>query len=375
MESQTVHHHQQVAELTLALLAGPFETPLFDSFLDGLRRAMGADYATLTFQPPGWRMDEGLLLIAGDAQPADMQRIYRQYCHPIDLVERDWAIEGQSFSLEDQRSFDRGAHREFYRELMGTIGITASRQIRVEAIGVDAWLAVARGGADFSDDDTRLLTAIGPILRGVLRNFVAHEKDHIAASLASDAVGRLRFGWIALDRTGKILEADAFGERTLAGSGIIGRNAAGRLDIAARDVERDILDTIARMADQPDSRPRPVRLRGDPWFDLLLVPARGKLQSMISAPAVIAYVHGDNWQSTERCAQLADYFALTPSEARLALAICRGRTITEASVELGLTVETARSYSKTLYAKTGARGLADLVRIIMGSILALAPEL
>jgi len=33
-----------------------------------------------------------------------------------------------------------------------------------------------------------------------------------------------------------------------------------------------------------------------------------------------------------------------------------------------------RGYSKSIYAKTGTRGLPDLVRIIMGSVLALAPE-
>ena len=34
---------------------------------------------------------------------------------------------------------------------------------------------------------------------------------------------------------------------------------------------------------------------------------------------MIAYVHGDSWRLTDRCAQLTDMFALSQNEARLAL--------------------------------------------------------
>ena len=90
------------------------------------------------------------------------------------------------------------------------------------------------------------------------------------------------------------------------------------------------------------------------------------------APALIAYVHGDSWSSADRCDQLAELFALLPSEARLALALSRGMTIAEAASDLGLTIETARTYSKKIYAKTGARGQPDLVRFIHRSVLAIA---
>ncbi len=48
------------------------------------------------------------------------------------------------------------------------------------------------------------------------------------------------------------------------------------------------------------------------------------------------------------------------------------RQITEAAQAHGLTVETARYYSKKIYAKTGARGQVDLVRNILTGVLALA---
>jgi DNA-binding NarL/FixJ family response regulator len=105
---------------------------------------------------------------------------------------------------------------------------------------------------------------------------------------------------------------------------------------------------------------------------MLLVPANRNSISAKSVPAVVAYVHGDSSPSADRCEQLAQLFNLLPSEARLALALSRGMSITEAAEDLGLTEQTARTYSKTIYAKMGARGQADLVRFIHRSVLRIA---
>ncbi|EJU11327.1 regulatory protein LuxR, partial [Sphingomonas sp. LH128] len=107
-------------------------------------------------------------------------------------------------------------------------------------------------------------------------------------------------------------------------------------------------------------------------LDLLLVPSGQRMGTTQAAPAIVCYLHADNWSSADRCEQLAQLFDLAPSEARLALALSRGMSISEAAPELGLTVESARTYSKRIYAKTGARGQADLVRFIHRSVLVIA---
>jgi DNA-binding CsgD family transcriptional regulator len=105
---------------------------------------------------------------------------------------------------------------------------------------------------------------------------------------------------------------------------------------------------------------------------MLLAPMRRQLISAKAEPAVVAYVHQDGWSSQDRCEQLAELFGLRPSEARLALALSHGLSITAAAEELGLTVETARTYSKSIYAKLGAGGQADLIRLILRSVLVIA---
>jgi DNA-binding CsgD family transcriptional regulator len=113
-------------------------------------------------------------------------------------------------------------------------------------------------------------------------------------------------------------------------------------------------------------------LSRDPWLDMLLVPAGRNSISAKSVPAVVAYVHSDSSLSADRCEQLAQLFDLLPSEARLALALGRGMSIAEAAKELNLTEGSARTYTKKIYAKMGARGHPDLVRFVQRSVLQIA---
>jgi DNA-binding CsgD family transcriptional regulator len=129
---------------------------------------------------------------------------------------------------------------------------------------------------------------------------------------------------------------------------------------------------VVDLAGEPASRPRAVVLSREPWLDMLLVPANLRQAASGPAPALVAYVHSDTWSSADRCEQLGELFDLIPCEARLALALSRGMTIAEAAADLGLTVESARTYSKRIYAKTGARGQPDLLRFIHRSVLAIA---
>jgi DNA-binding CsgD family transcriptional regulator len=363
------------ARLTLALLDGSEEVPLWSGFLETLRQAVGADYATLVLQSPFGPFEESLYSIAGNASVAQARETFRQYRYPDNPERREWALDGRPYSLAEILKRDGAKFPEFFADLTTTLGVRAVREVRVqEASGVDAWLSVVRDGPDFGEDVTRLFEDIAPVLRRVLRNYVAAEQYRFAADAAGDVVRRLQFGWIALDASGLVLDADRFGEHVLATSGVLRRNRSGRIAIGNAGTQRELEQAVAGMAAKPDSRPRAISLRTDPWLDMLLVPARHRPLSAAGTAAAIAYVHGDNWSSSDREAQLAELFFLNRSEARLALALCRGKTIAEAAGEFDLTVDSARTYSKSIFAKTGARGQPDLVRIIMGSILALSPE-
>jgi len=99
----------------------------------------------------------------------------------------------------------------------------------IEPSGFNAWLTITRRKQDFELADDALLKSIAPYLRSVLRSFVALERERTNAFLAGDAIQRLSFGWITLDASGRILEADAQASLILAKSGALRRDAHGFL--------------------------------------------------------------------------------------------------------------------------------------------------
>lgn len=361
-----------MVDFATALLNGAFETPLWSTFLRELRTRTGSEFAIMLIRPSDWSLDEGLQLVSGDCTLDDITRSYRTHFHPAPPIPRDWTQDGVPYSLTELLAYDGGLHAAFYDELIHDQHVSDIREMRVqEPGGINAWLTLVRRDGTFEHRDTQVMSDLAPLLRGVLRLFMAREKDRFSASVTAKAVGTMQIGWMALDRGGMILDADAFAERALARSGIVSRAANGRLAVPAPELEREIMRRIGQTA-EPGGRSCAIVLRDTPRLEMLLTPVTEKSLFLPGTPAAIAYLHGDSWRSIDRSEQLADMFSLSPSEARLALALCRGNSIGEAGALLCLKTETVRSYSKAIYAKTGARGLSDLMRILRGGVLSMA---
>lgn len=61
-------------------------------------------------------------------------------------------------------------------------------------------------------------------------------------------------------------------------------------------------------------------------------------------------------------------FSLTPTEARLAVAIAEGSTPAEAAGFLGISVLTARTHLKRIFHKTATTRQAELVRLVLAEL-------
>jgi DNA-binding CsgD family transcriptional regulator len=364
---------EKLADLLPRLLDGAFEEPLWGGFLEALRDTTGADYASLSFRPPGKPLNALVRLYCGIPCPPEHERLYHEHLFELDPLPYNDLQPDRPYRLEELLTPGVPAHDAYYQQLLVPSGMTALRIMRVtEVSGVNAWLVVSRRAPDFEGADDALLTALAPYLSRALRSFVALERARFTGSLAEQAIRRLDFGWITLDRTGMVLDADPHAESVLTGSKILGLTSGRRLTVRPQALEREILEAVQALAKDPGARPRALILSREPWLDMLLVPAHGASIVAKPDPAVVAYINSDGWSSKDRCAQLADLFGLTQSEARLTLALSRGMNIAEAAAELRLTEQSARTYSKTIYAKLGARGQPDLVRFVSRSILAMA---
>lgn len=191
------------------------------------------------------------------------------------------------------------------------------------------------------------------------------------------ALDRLEFGVVSLDQNGAILFLNRRAKAILAsndGLGVVNQRlvAAQRRDhdrlwavirrmvIARRDGGHDAGGALAV------ARPSAARS-----YAVNVAPGTG-LASLVNAPATAALVLITDPEdcpepSAERIARL---HGLTPAEARVAEALAGGRSLREYADSAGLSIHTARSTLKHVFAKTDTRSQADLVRMLLTERLA-----
>lgn len=84
--------------------------------------------------------------------------------------------------------------------------------------------------------------------------------------------------------------------------------------------------------------------------------------------AAILFVRLIDSQTAPSVATLRQLFGLSPSEARLAHELAKGFDVKEAAETLGVTVNTARTYLRTIFQKTGVNRQSELIRLFNNAI-------
>ena len=355
--------------LLQSLHEGVFETPLWRDFLERLLAKTGARYTTLIFRPVD--EDAVVALYAGQPPPEDTGKLFVDGNIHDPFPYRSMRP-GRAYSLEDLLNRDDPQQKAFYDTAMHPQGLTSMRSVRVtEPGGVDLWLSCL-GGKNIGSATGALLTALAPHLRIALRSYAALERERFRSSVTGQAFDRLKMGWLSLDAGCRIIDATDNVEQLFQWGKLLRRGRYDRLVPASPAVDRQLTALLKDFAVNRDARPQAFNLSKDPWVEMLVTPAQSLAFAGGKTPVAIVYISGDRRSQADRCDQLVDLFGLLPSEARLAWMMAQATSISAAAAALGLTVETARNYSKKIYAKTGARGHAELVRIILTSVLAIS---
>lgn len=330
---------------------GVFEAPPWSGFLAQLRARTEAARTALQFGPAR----DGAPPVLCSGAPGTPVAL------PFDAMR-----EGRVYSGEELVDL-HGDAAQASRNAVG--GRSNLRSIRVaEAGGISAWLS-CEGPDNQGPAVGALLGALAPHLRTALRAFSALERERMRSAVAGDAVERMRLGWIALDARCTILEASAHAEDMFKWGTLLRRGRYDRLVPASPAIDRRLTELVKGYAAGGEGKPQAFTLSQDPWSDMLVAPAARRSIAGGLDPVAIAYVSGDRRSQADRGDQLVDMFGLLPSEARFAWVLAQSASIPEAAQRLGLSVETARNYSKKIYSKTGARGHAELVRIVLTRVM------
>ncbi|HKX78545.1 MAG TPA: helix-turn-helix transcriptional regulator [Novosphingobium sp.] len=355
------------SDLIYALHHGVLERPLWQDFLSRFRACTNSIYATFTFR--AFR-NETVALHAGHGPPAELQA----------LVAKRRLRSGMPFpglhgtgtvGLEALFTTSEADEETRLRERLRTMGIEAVHiQQITDPNGMYAWLTCA--GAAKHEKRTRLLMGrLAPHLNQALRTYFTLEQQRFGAAIAIEAAQRSAFGWLTLDEECRIVDQTAEMSRIFDGSDLLFRNDRGRLGFGSNSIGKEVREIVARFARDSSGKPRALILNRDPWMDLLIAPVQHRSIAAERVPVAILYLRSDRNSQSDRCGQLADLFGLSPRESQMAWALAQGLTIRDVAKQLGITLETARGYSKKVYAKMGSRGQAELVRTVLTSVLAI----
>ena len=339
-------------ELLTVLHSGMHERPIWGQFLGRFVRRVGADSARL-------------VVARGEAA---IEVAARPFSRQVEMRTRALGEPGDAVPYGSLRPHRVYAFAEFLTPPAGQ-----GRVLRADGEDLSAWLVVHNHEHEVSPSNVSLMSALAPHLSVALANHAALERGRLEHQVSDWALGRLGRGWLALTASGRVVAADELGERLLNEGLRLRRSADRRLMAGSAEANQRLSRAIEAAAADPGGGTRAVRIAEEPRLELLIAPlAADEADGPIFDAALVAHVQVAPPLAEEPVPALCALFDLSPAVARMAWALGRGGGVGEAAAELGLTRETARFYSKAVYAKLGVRGQAELARRLLTSTAALA---
>ncbi|WP_285710707.1 helix-turn-helix transcriptional regulator [Erythrobacter oryzae] len=363
------------ADLFLPLFEGIGDARQWEGFLAALVVRTQARRAVMIVTPamaaPG---EAPLILQHAAARAAHDPSLTIEALAALGLQQLGALRAGRVYALDELLDHDDSARREQQRGKLAAQGIGFARAMRVAGDGAgEALVLLLREREDFAASAAALLSSAAPYLRAALRAGAVLAMERHARTMAEAALARLGIGQIALDAAARVIDADPLAEHHVEFVALPGARRRLLLPPAAAERLERACAAFAAAGDGP--APDPVLITSEGRAPLLLRPAprlpAGQFPG--NQPAAIASLRLPLREDERLGAMvLRELYQLSPREAALAQKLSRGEMIVEAGRDLRLTAETARNYSKRIYARTGTRGAPDLVRMILSGLAPLA---
>lgn len=248
-----------------------------------------------------------------------------------------------------------------------------------EGVYVSPWF-FRPAGRPFREADGGALAAWLPHVARALvlqHRISSAESTSVASSAAFD---RLALGAVMVDERARPIIINRLAERLLgAGDGLLvtggvlcaGSPAAtSRLHAAIRDTARD----AAAAGRTRSAGLRLARASGAAPLDVIVVSlARPRGNARGGGAAAVVFIADPERTHVTPERLLRDLYGLTPAEARLAMSLAHGRSLTAAAADVGVTRNTAHTQLSSVFAKTGTATQPELVRLLHRGPAAIRP--
>ncbi|MER8445234.1 LuxR C-terminal-related transcriptional regulator [Mesorhizobium sp. M1066] len=232
-----------------------------------------------------------------------------------------------------------------------------------------------------SAEDQRFLALLSPHLRRASLIGDLLDQSRVTANLYRQALDHLAVPVVLTGANGAILHANGAAEGMFSAQGpILSRN--GVLQVQNPAVARALLEAIASAASADfllGSRGigLPISAPGQPPAVAYVLPlSEGTARAAFQPACAAVFVSTTTSSSPLPEAVLTTLFDLTPAEARVLLRIGSGLSASKSALSLGIGENTLKTHLNRIFAKTGTRRQADLVKLVsdMGTPLAVQAQ-
>ncbi|MER9641622.1 helix-turn-helix transcriptional regulator [Mesorhizobium sp. M0239] len=220
-----------------------------------------------------------------------------------------------------------------------------------------------------SAEEQRFLALLSPHLRRASLIGDLLDQARVTADLYRQALDHLAVPVVLTGANGAILHANGAAERMFSLQGpIFSRN--GLLQVQNSAVARALLDAIASAASADASLGSrgiglPISAPGQPPAVAYILPlTEGTARAAFRPACAAVFISTTTSSSPLPEAVLATLFDLTPAEARVLLRIGSGLSASKSALALGVGENTLKTHLNRIFAKTGTRRQADLVKLV-----------
>jgi DNA-binding CsgD family transcriptional regulator len=261
---------------------------------------------------------------------------------------------------------------EYYNDFFRPMGVFHSMGMVVQRGGeASTMLAIqrARQAGPYSDAERRDLITLSRHMRRsieISRRLIAAGWIREAASLPVKSAAS---GFVFVDAMGRVLLADDIAEKIFRDdNGLTVANGRLRATTADLTTRLGAMIKAATASGDPGGALGLPRRRQMAPLALFICPwHRDPVLFGVPGPAVLIFIEDPCLIPKASAAGSAALYNLTPAEARLLEALLNGRRLSQHAAAADIGITTARTHLRSIFAKTGQRRQADLVRLVLSS--------
>lgn len=365
-------------QLVLAIHGGSYDDQTITTALDRMRQHFKANFVTLILRIPGVE-DVGLMLVSGDLA-VHGQLSYISYYRSLT------PFSGQSvdtvFTQRDVMTDEEWVKTDYYQTSCKYQNVfhVMGADVSTESDGVFR-LRITRAESEpaFNDQDKALCQMLLPHIRSAFHVRSMLGRSESMGNLYADAINRLSVATILLNDKGVVQKLNDYAQTLLDradGLKLVGDRLEASYPSDNKELQKRIKDAFdARERREPiNSEPLSVtRPSGEVNLGIVFetVPDTSWLDDG-DRSALLLYVRDAVNKSSVSSSVAKELFDFTPAETALALELANGLSLEDTAEKLGIMRNTARAHLRAIFSKTGVRRQAELVRVMLNSVVALS---